>query len=190
MMTIILTGGASRRMGRDKALLDIKGRALVELLAERYSQLGEVALSVAGASSFQDIGYKILPDQYPGLGPINGIISAFRQTQAERIFLTAVDLPFGDVELARLLLDRLENYDACLIQRNNGLDEPAFAVYSRSSLEKAENCLMNGRRSFKNLLATLNVRKVREEDLPQFDLSRILFNMNTPDDYKSVVEVD
>lgn len=188
MMTIILTGGASRRMGRDKALLDIQGKSLVALLAERYSEMGEVALSAARPDSFPGLSYRILPDMYPGCGPINGIVSAFRQTQENSIFLTAVDLPFGDVKLARFLSDKLENYDACLIQRLDGKDEPTFAAYSRASLEKAESCLADGCRSFKRLLPTLNVRRIREVDVPQFDLGRILFNMNKPDDYKYVTE--
>lgn len=188
MMTVILTGGASRRMGRDKALLELRGKPLVELLAERYSVMGEVVISAARADSFPRIKYRVLPDLYPGCGPVNGIVSAFRQTGEKMVFLTAVDLPFGDVKLARLLAEWLEDHDACIIRRTDGRDEPTFAAYSRTSLQKAEACMAEGHHSFKKLLPMLNVRRIMEKDIPQFDLGRILLNMNDPEKYKYVAE--
>lgn len=188
MMTVILTGGASRRMGRDKASLDMDGQPLALMLAERYSLLGGVCLSAARSDSFADSGYTVLPDRYPGCGPLNGLISAFSGTDEDKIFLTAVDLPFGDASLARVLLDELGGHDVCVIQRENGSDEPTFAAYSRTCLEAAESCIREGYRSFKQLFARLDVRRISESELGQFDLSRVLFNMNAPSDYKFVME--
>lgn len=76
----------------------------------------------------------------------------------------------------------------CVIQRENGSDEPTFAAYSRTCLEAAESCIREGYRSFKQLFARLDVRRISESELGQFDLSRVLFNMNAPSDYKFVME--
>jgi molybdopterin-guanine dinucleotide biosynthesis protein A len=187
-VTVILTGGASRRMGRDKATLPVGGRTLVEVLAERYSANGGVAVSAANSDMFPQLNCPILPDVFPGMGPLNGIVSAFEQTDAEYIFLTAVDLPNGSAELARYICDELTGADVCVIEREDGKTEPVFAAYSRTCGIAARQCLEAGERSFKQLFARLNVRIIPERELPDFDLDRILFNMNTPEDYKKILE--
>ncbi len=188
MLTVILTGGASRRMGRDKARLEVNGQPLVALLAERYSALGDVALSAARAEDFQGMNCRVFPDTYPGRGPLNGIVSAFRLTGEDRIFLTAVDIPFGSAELAQRLDSCLGGHDACVIHRSDGRDEPTFAVYSRSCLARAEECLASGRLSFRDLFGSLDLCRVDEKKLSAFELEHILFNMNTQDDYSFVIK--
>lgn len=187
-MTVILTGGASRRMGSDKARLLFDGAPLAERLVERYSTIGTVSLSVAAAGSFKIEKAIELPDRYPGQGPLNGIVSAFENTAEDRIFLTAVDLPNGDAGLARELLSNIAEADACVIRRRDGKSEPVFAAYSRSCLETARNCLESGDRSFKALFSKLQIRYLFEEELDKWDLDWILFNMNTPEDYKMVLQ--
>ena len=107
MLTVILTGGSSRRMGRDKALLPFAGSTLLQTLIDRYSAYGRVCVSVNREGRFSFRGALEITDHYPGQGPLNGIISGFRSTDAEELLLTAVDLPYGDPLLALRLSDLL-----------------------------------------------------------------------------------
>ena len=186
MLTVILTGGASRRMGRDKAALDLGEGPLWLSLAARYRVLGPVALSVAERRADRDEVLQ-LADRYPGQGPLNGLYSAFDETEAELVFLTAVDLPLGDPSLARELRSRIGDADACVIRRRDGTAEPAFAVYRRSCLEPVRVCLEGQKRSFRELFERIGVRYVREEELPAWDLDTVLMNMNTPEDYEKLL---
>lgn len=188
MVTVILTGGASRRMGTDKASLTLCDRALVEILAERYSAVGPALLSVACDDSWAELPFLRLVDKYPGMGPLNGIVSAFSYTTEKGIFLTAVDLPYGDAALAKYLYDNLDGYDACVILRADGRIEPTFAAYSSSCLGFAVDCLDCGQRSFKSLFSKIKVKYIEENELGSFDLDRVMFNMNTPEDYALVLE--
>ena len=77
MLTVILTGGASRRMGRDKAMLPCAGRTMLQYLIDKYSVLGPVAVSVNAAGRFPFTGARELPDRWPNAGPLNGIAAAF-----------------------------------------------------------------------------------------------------------------
>lgn len=171
---VILAGGRSSRMGQDKAGLILEGTDFLTRLKARFqTEFGTVWVS----------GREGLPDLRPGQGPLAGLETAFVRTGAEQIFLTAVDLPFGDPALARLLMDRLEEKDVCLIRRDNGKLEPLFAAYRRSCLPHIQACLDEGRRAVRALLDRLDCRLVEERELESFDLERILFNVNTPADY-------
>ena len=186
MLTVILTGGSSRRMGRDKALLPFGDGTLLQTLIDRYAALGPVGVSVDAAGRFPFHGASELTDAFPGQGPMNGVISGFRATQAEELLLTAVDLPYGDPALARRLSELRGGADVCLVSRGPKGIEPLFAVYGRGCLAAAEACLAEGRRSLMALLDRVQVRRVTPEELSGFDLPRVFTNVNTPEDYQQL----
>ena len=188
MLTVILSGGSSRRMGRDKALLPfgLGGGTLLQCLIDRYGAEGPVAVSVDRTGRFPFTGAMELIDPFPGQGPLNGVISGFRESDAAALLLTAVDLPYGDPNLASRLLELSGDADACLVRRGPKGIEPLFAVYKRACLPVAEDCLAGGRRSIMALLDRVKVRYVAPEELAEFDLERIFTNVNTPEEYEAI----
>lgn len=183
MLTVILTGGASRRMGRDKAMLPCGGRTMLQYLIDKYAVLGPVAVSVNAAGRFAFTGARELPDRWPDAGPLNGLAAAFSETDADEVFLTGTDLPCGDPALVRRLATLRGEADACILKRGKKGMEPLFAVYGPRCGEAAKRCLAAGKRSFFELLEGLSVRFVQPEELPAFDLDRLLTNVNTPEEY-------
>lgn len=177
---VVLAGGGSARMGRDKAALTLGGEPFLARLVSRFQKtFDQVYVSGPGG----------LPDLRPGEGPLAGLESAFVRTGAERIFVTAVDLPFADPALARLLLERLGERDVCLIRRRDGRVEPLFAAYRYTCLPHIQACLEEGRRAMGALLDRLDCRVVAENELPGFDLNRLLLNVNTPADYRRAEKI-
>lgn len=86
---IILCGGASRRMGRDKALLDWDGRRAVDRVAELARAVGAEALVTAGA----DLGLPWVPDDAAGAGPVGGVLAGAKALGTARLLVLAVDAP-------------------------------------------------------------------------------------------------
>ncbi len=183
MLTVILTGGSSRRMGRDKAMLPFGNSSMLQTLIDRYRRFGSVGVSVDRPGRFPFNGAIELVDRYPGQGPMNGIISGFLATDAEEMLLTAVDLPYGDSELALRLSELRGSADVSVVCRGPKEIEPLFAVYGRSCLGRAEECLANGKKSLIALYERSLMRYVQPEELPEYDLDRIFTNINTPEDY-------
>ena len=183
MLTVILTGGSSRRMGRDKAMLPYGTGTMLQTLINRYVQLGTVAVSVDQAGRFPFTGAIELPDRYPRQGPMNGILSGFLETDADELLLAAVDQPYGDPELAKRLCELRGSADACVIRRGPKQLEPLFAIYGKGCLPYAEECMRNGRKSLLDLFERAAVRYVAPDELTKFDLERILTNVNTPEAY-------
>ena len=186
MLTVILTGGASRRMGRDKAMLPYKGTTMLQYLIDKYSLFGPVVVSVNEAGRFPFTGACEAVDRYPNLGPLNGIVSGFGETEEQLMFMTGTDLPFGDTALVEKLLSLMESADACIIRQGKKDFEPLFALYRRSCAAKAEECLAAGKKSIREMLDSLSVRYVSPEELPGFDLGHILMNVNTMDEYSLI----
>ncbi len=186
ILTVILSGGASRRMGRAKAMLPYHGKTMLQYLIDKYSSIGDVAVSVNENGIFQFNGAVQLVDSYPSQGPLNGIVSAFSQTDADIVFLTGTDLPLGDPELALLLCSKIEEHEICCIKHGEKNFEPLFSVYKRSILNNAEEVISRGNRSFRQLLSMSDVLYLTDKDIPGFDLDRILKNINTPEDYIAI----
>ena len=183
MLTVILTGGGSRRMGRDKATLPFGDRTLLQTLIDKYAVLGPVAVSVNERGRFPFEGAAEFVDRWPDLGPLNGVVSAFAETDAQEIFLTATDLPYGDPMLVQRLASLRGGADACILKRGKKGMEPLYAVYGRRCGEAAAACLTGGKKSFFDMLEGMNVRFVLPEELPEFNLDYVLTNVNTPEDF-------
>ncbi len=180
---VILAGGKSQRMGRDKAVLSLGAGTFLSRLVQEYAPRFPVYISVGEEGKFPLYGARELVDLHPGQGPLAGLETAFRETDADVVFLTATDLPFGTGELAQKLIDRLGQADACVIKRWDGRPEPAFGVYRRSCLSAVEQCLREGRRAFRGMLDRIRVQWISEEELEEFPLERLLQNVNTPEEY-------
>lgn len=180
---VILAGGMSRRMGRDKAALPFGEETMLARLVRLYRPCFDVtAVSVNFPGRFDTAGALEIVDRRPGEGPLAGLESAFLDTGADLVFLTATDLPFGDPGLARLLMEKRAGRDVCLIRSAKG-PEPLFALYSSVCLGAVREALDEGRRSMVGALSRLNVREVARDELPGFDLDRILRNVNDPKEY-------
>ena len=190
ILAVILAGGASSRMGRDKRALPFGPDTMLTHLIKEYRRGFPVAVSVRTPEHLPDAGgVPELADLSPGQGPLAGLQSAFRLTEARQIFLTATDLPFGRLDLAERLAELwTPEADACVIRRRDGGIEPLFALYRRSCLAPAEACLRQGRRSFRTLLERIRVRWVAEDALSGWPLAEILDNINTPEDYQRALE--
>ena len=185
MLAVVLTGGKSSRMGRDKAMLPAFGKPMAQALLDRFRDAGfDTAVSVGEAGRFPLEAGTELPDAFPGQGPMNGIYAAFSRTDAESILLTATDLPNGEPALARRLEALRGENDVCVIRRADGTAETLFGVYSRACFRRAEECLRSGKRSLLAVLDVMRVRYVEESELPEWDLRRILRNVNTPEEYE------
>jgi molybdopterin-guanine dinucleotide biosynthesis protein A len=91
---IILCGGGSRRMGRDKALLDWGGRRAVDRVADLARAVGAEGLVTAGA----DFGLPWVLDDEAGAGPVGGVLAGAKALGTGRLLVLAVDAPTVTVE--------------------------------------------------------------------------------------------
>ena len=179
--SVILCGGESRRMGRDKALLPLQGRPMAALLAGRLEVLGPVALSVQDADDYPDLPWPKLADEAKGCGPLGGLCAALRWAEDDPVFVCACDLPLVQAETALSLAAALTPEADAVVPC--GLDDrlqPLCAIYRGRCLNAARRQLAAGRLRVTELLAQLRVVAFPADCLPGG--ARSLTNINTPEE--------
>ena len=184
----LLAGGRSSRMGRDKALLPLGGLPFAERIA-REMPVGEGRLLVVGRNSIG--GLAGIPDLRPGLGPLAGIETALADCRADSALVVACDMPFVTRRLLEWLVDRSAAAPGRVVVPvdGDGRLAPLCGVYPRAALPVARELLDAGERRPRALLErfpSLRVEYAEYGHLPGAD--RFLRNVNTPEEYASLLE--
>lgn len=189
---VVLAGGKSTRLGRDKALLRVDaGPTLIGLAVERLREL--VAEVVVVADEHERLGQlaaRMVPDVYPGRGVLGGIYSGLVAARHQHVLVVGCDMPFLSPRLLSYLLALPRDYDLLLPRHGAGLLEPLHAVYSRTCREVIQRQLLARRYSAIGYLDEVRVRYVEEAELRQVDPElRSFFNVNTAEDLRRALEM-
>jgi molybdenum cofactor guanylyltransferase len=179
----VLAGGKSTRMGRDKAVLSLNGRTLLETaLAAVHPVVNEVF--ILGPPEPYRAYAPVITDIFPGCGPLGGIHAALAQTKTEFNLMIAVDTPFLSAALLRYLAERALAARAVVTAPEiNGYPQPLCAVYSRDFLPIAERALGAGAYKIAPLFPKDRTLVIRETELAQVAFTAEMFeNLNTPED--------
>ncbi len=176
---IILAGGKSTRMKRDKAFLEINGEKLIDLVYEQLEpHFDEILISVSkkNAGLFSD--YTIVIDEQEGEGPLRGILSGLKAASNETVFFIATDIPNIDLSLLKEIISFSKEFDIVVPKTSSGQYEPLFAVYNKSVISRINTLLSSGIRKIIDLypLCKTKFLILQKEDN--------LLNINTPEDYK------
>ncbi|MDQ3304873.1 MAG: molybdenum cofactor guanylyltransferase [Actinomycetota bacterium] len=159
----VLTGGASRRMGRDKALVDVDGRALAAIVADALHGAGAdgPVLAIGGdRPALARLGLETVADDHPGEGPLAGIITALACARHEVVVILACDLPGVDAGTVRLVVRALVgDGDAGVAAAvdEGGRLRPLHAAWRRSVLPQLQTAVDRGERAVHRVLADLVV---------------------------------
>ena len=188
---IILAGGRSTRMGRDKALLPLPDNAnttfvehLATLLSAQCSEVVLVVRSQEQATLYEHLSIPIITDETPDVGPLMGLYTGLHTIQASHALVTAVDMPFVQSKMITFLLSQPHIENTLLVPVVNDIPQVLFALYPRSVLSLIEERLRAGRRDPRSLLEVVPVQYIDEAQLREVDPQlRSFVNVNTPEDY-------
>ena len=171
-------------MGRDKATLPVGDVPLIEHLARRLSPVvDEIIVAGGGDPLLPDV--RLVPDRFPGMGPLAGMHAGFLQARHDLVWVVACDLPDVAPALGPFMLDLAQDFDA-VVPRPDSEPQGVCAFYRRELAARIEALLMASKPSVKQLLAISNVRYVGYAELKAVDPQlRSFRNLNTPADYEA-----
>lgn len=186
---ILLAGGQSSRMGRDKAFLEFNGRPLWRHQLDTLGELNPSQLIIS-ANEEQDFGADpgadVVPDEFFGTGPLGGLVTALKYTRGTHVVVLAVDLPYMTSRFLRHGLLTRAYFGSGVIYWNNGYLEPLAALYPKTLLVRGQDCLRRGQFSL-HAFAQDAIDQGIVDCLVLPDSHRALFtNVNTPDDLDKV----
>lgn len=192
LSVVILAGGHSRRLGRDKSLLELDGQPLLARTVQRLDALGDDLVVVTNdAARYESLSLaaRFVPDEKPGMGSLMGIYSGLQATCHPHALVLACDMPFLDLPLLRYMASLAPGHDV-VIPRLGSLLEPLHAIYGKSCVPIIEELLDRGERKIVAFLQSVRVRYVEEAELDRFDPDQLSFvNVNTPQDWVRVQEL-
>jgi molybdopterin-guanine dinucleotide biosynthesis protein A len=182
----ILVGGASSRMGTDKALLDLDGQNFVERIHAALASI-TTETTLVGAQSLGAAWPQLhaIPDVHVKWGALGGLHTALAACRAEWAVVVACDLPFVTGELFVRLASLRENFEAIVPVQTDGRWQPLCALYRASACtERAAELIAAGERRPRALLNLINTRRVMFKELSDLQSADLFFtNVNTPEDY-------
>ncbi len=182
---VILAGGLSRRMGRDKAALAAGDGTLIEHVARRLAPVVEETIIAGGAGRPNLPGVHIVDDRYADVGPLAGMHAGLSAARYPHVWVVGCDLPDVEPAMVTLLRGLADDYEA-VVPRVDREAQAVCALYERALASRIEAMLDAGERSIKALLAASRVRYVTPEELRAVDPElRSFRNVNTPADYQA-----
>jgi molybdopterin-guanine dinucleotide biosynthesis protein A len=187
---VVLCGGRSTRMGRDKASLPFGDETLLQRVIRIVS--ASVADVVVVARAGQDLpalprDVRIVRDELDDRGPLGGLGPGLRASRAEAVFATGCDAPFLGPALVDLLFERLGEGDAAVAE-TDGRPHPLCAVYRTRIASVVDRLVADDRLRASDLAGLVPTVRVTEDELRAVDPDLASFvNCNTPEAYAAAL---
>lgn len=187
---VLLRGGRSRRMGRDKALLPWKESTFLETIASELDFLDEKYLSVAAAGSSPDrdslsADWIRLPDLIPDCGPLGGIYTALQTCRAEWALVVSCDVPAVQQSFFKMLLqERSGGVDIIYPLTPDGRMHMTCAAYRKAVAPILRQQIEKGDNRLRVLPDLCRAKAVRIEEP---DLIRMISNINTGEEFDRIL---
>ena len=174
---VVLIGGASRRMGTDKASIEFNGSTL---LNRAVAVLSDVFTSVViSGGDMSPVGVSVLPDLVPGLGPLGGLDTAYQAAAGRDVFLLAVDMPFVEASTIRSIVEPPVGAMTVRVPVADGRKQPLCAVYGSGLGPVVRDRIEGKNRSMEGLFDAVAV-----EEITGFD-DDLFTNVNTQADLEA-----
>lgn len=197
MNAFVLAGGQSTRMGRDKALIELHGRPLIEHAVQKLRALGFSPFIVGSRPDLAAFA-PVIPDIHRDTGPLGGIEAALSASNSDQNLFLPVDLPLLPTEFLSWMIDRVEQTNAlATIPRLQARSQPLCAIYNKTLLTHVQAALAAG--DAKVMRAVDHAAIATNLPVDSFDvesiaasqswqqtvpLHRWFHNLNTPEDFE------
>jgi molybdopterin-guanine dinucleotide biosynthesis protein A len=180
---IILAGGKSSRMGTDKGLMDLNGKAMVEHVLASVRHITNNIIIVANNNKYNRFGYIVYKDILKNCGPMGGIYSGLTYSTTENNLVISCDIPFISNKLLQYVIKNSNGYDVA-VPVHNGKLEPLCAIYSKKCVQKLKDLLLKKELKMHDALSNFHVKKVVISPQQNFYSEKLFQNINSKDELK------
>lgn len=182
---LVLAGGKSTRMKRDKAMLEYHGKPQQEHMFELLEEVcDKVYLSCRDEAQSEEAPHECILDTFIGLGPYGGILSAFMHEPNVAWLVVAIDLPYLDNPTINNLVDHRNpsKLATCFIDPKNEFPEPLISIWEPRAYPRMLDFLSRGHSCPRKVLINSDSEVITERD------ARALTNINTPEELEQVLK--
>ncbi len=192
----VLAGGGSARFGRDKALVEFGGKSMLAHMIQLLQSVPMEVRVISARGKYSEFGTEVIEDQWPGEGPLGGIITALEDaaksaTPPEWNLIVSCDMPFLTREWLTYLIGRALTSEAQVVLPHSASGpEPLCACWRTDAAETLRAAFERGVRKVTDGIALLRSEVLDESAWKRFDnAGRLFWNMNTAADFEQVRRV-
>lgn len=188
---IILGGGRSSRIGRDKGQLELDNRSLFEIVLAKLESVVEQIILVTNDPELFDgyHGFQTVTDEIPYQGPLGGILAGLSASPKQYNLVVAYDMPFLKIDLVKFLFSQVSGVDVVIPCSEKGI-EPLFSIYSKNCLPAIRKSMESGKKRVISFFDQVEVRYIDKEKVKEFDPEYLsFFNINTEEDWDKAKQV-
>ena len=179
----IIAGGQSRRMGRDKAFVDLGGTPLIERVIARSANLGqsETILITNKPAQYAHLGLPMFRDIVRDKGSLGGIYTALARAKSPNVLVLACDMPFVNTDLLLYMVEQRRDDFDIIVPTVDGYPQGLHAIYKKTCIAPIAEQLAANRLKIIRFYDQMRVRYLDEADYTPFDpQGRSFANLNTP----------
>jgi molybdopterin-guanine dinucleotide biosynthesis protein A len=184
---VLLAGGESRRMRKDKATLLFRGRPLWQIQLELLRKLepAEIFISARTDPIWRPADVKFVGDDLPSRGPLSGLAASLAQMRTKHLLALAIDMPFMTQKYLKFLCSQIEPGRGVLPKIDNRA-EPLAAIYPREVDVVLRSALSGADFSLQTLTSRLvEAGKLRTVSVPD-ETRKLFLNLNDPADLQPI----
>ncbi len=182
---VILAGGKSQRMGRDKLFLKTGGVSLFERVYRVLNPIFDDLIVIANtANQLPSYDVRVYPDLIPNRGALGGLYTGLKYASKESVFCFAADMPFLNSRLIRYMMEKDTEAQVIIPETPDGL-QPLHAIYAKTCLKPIEHLISKSNLKIVDFLMEVNVIYVSEGEILKYDPTlKSFLNINTEEDLR------
>ena len=182
---IILAGGESRRMGREKGLVVYAGKPLIHYPIHVLEGLCSQILISSNSKAYGYTGHRLIPDEVKEIGPVGGIHACLKASNTSDNIVLSCDMPFISSDYLRFLLDQRKDSLAAVPWFGNDKYEPVSAYYHKDFGDVLANHISTGNYKLPDIFKKIQIKKLAVEN-QGFYHKKLFYNINSLEDLANI----
>ncbi len=182
---IILSGGKSRRMGKEKGTSLLFGKPLIEYAVDVITQICDEIIIGTNTNDYNYLGYQVVRDEIKNIGPIGGIYSCLKSSQTTDNIILSCDMPLVSVDLTKYILSEREDFEV-VVPEFKGFPEPLCAFYNKNIIDRLLKNIHSGKFKIQEVIKQFHITRLPIDSTLPFYNEHLFTNINSPDDLKKI----
>jgi len=184
---IVLSGGKSSRMGKEKGLCILNNKPLVEYSVEILKQVCDKILISTNFDLYNYLQLPVIKDEIKGIGPIGGLYSCLKKSETADNFVLSCDMPLISVDLINYIIKNKNNYQV-VIPVFGEYSEPLCAYFRKDAEIILKKSIEDKDYKIQNSIKKLEFKFIKIDSTLEFYHQKLFANVNTQDDLMEIEE--
>lgn len=169
---IILAGGKSSRMGEDKGLMPLFGRAMISYVIDKALEVSPNIVIVSDNPNYKKFDFPVVKDVYKEKGPLGGIYSGLINSEREKNLVLSCDIPYVKSGLLKYLLYQAEGYDITIPIHKERI-HPLIGIYSKHCASHFKRCIELDKLKITNAFEPFETNYVEADEFDDIEFKNL-----------------